>query len=375
MRLRRHCGNNIDQDWWVDIEVGKFSKGRDNLRRHMAARSSLSSREFASALAVLKREQSENMPSPRQELHFHLFNWSVFSFLGCSTAALVIGYLVEEYGSTNDLEWVGFFLLGVPAILGLSIVVLFFLNLKLMWALRRQARSRRRLGLVKNLKGLFKAKRRRNWIRNAFTMFVVFLGVILVPIGLLSFFAFAYFLDIPEALLFSLAISVLGLSLVFLHFMRRGKQRLEIVMRMHESLSEHKETFESDHESAVDISSADYDKIASIERAHIITDRAKSIEMARKESLDSSYVIQKSREMLGAKAALDLDARVRVDDQIFHLVTNPLPPGVTEDPGTGYLRLSVPETSVDILYQVDEQRHRIRLLALQSSAEPADLNP
>ena len=125
----------------------------------------------------------------------------------------------------------------------------------------------------------------------------------------------------------------------------------------------------------MDISSADYHKIAGIERAHIIDDRAKSIKMAHKESPDSSYVIQKSREMLGAKAKLDLNARVRIDDQIFHLMTNPLPPGVTEDPGTGYLRLSVPEASVDILYQVDEERHRIRLLALQSSADSADLNP
>lgn len=337
----------------------------------MTTKSTLDSREFELALAILQREQAAHMPSRRQELWFRLFNLSVFAFLG-TFAIAVLATVPNKPGMENIalVLWV------ISGFLILSTVVLFFLNLGLMRALMRQARLRRRLQLGKSLKDAFKARRRRGRMKNILTLIIAFLGVIIVPAGVLFVVPLLFwFVPTPYVLGFLFILTVLALSLVFLHFMRRGKQRLEIVTSLQASLLGRKEVFESDQESTLDISSADYYKIASIERAHIIDDRAKSIKMAHKESPDSSYVVQKSREMLGAKAKLDLNARVRIDDQIFHLMTNPLPPGVTEDPETGYLRLSVPEASVDILYQVDEERHRIRLLALQSSADSADLNP
>lgn len=312
------------------------------------------------------------MPSRRQELLFRLFNLSVFTFLG-TFAVAVLAAVAEPPGMNEVAEMLWW----ISGLLILSTVVLFFLNLGLMRMLMRQARLRRRLQLVQSLKDAFKAKRRHGRIRNVLTLIMALLGPVLVLAGgsLILLYLLWFGIEIHYVLSVLFILIVLALSLPFLHFMRRGKQRLEIVTNLQATLLGHKEVFESDQESTLDISSADYYKIAGIERAHIIDDRAKSIIRAHKESPDSSYVIQKSREMLGANAELDLNARARVDDQILHLMTNPSPPGVTEDPGTGYLRLSVPETSVDILYQVDEERHRIRLLALPSSVEPADLNP
>ncbi len=173
---------------------------------------------------------------------------------------------------------------GIVAFLVLSTVVLFFLNLGLMGTLIRQARLRRRLQLVQSLKDAFKAKRRHGRIRNVLTLIIALLGAVPVAAGgylVLIYLTFgAGSSEIHYLLGVLLILIVLALSLPFLHFMRRGKQRLEIVMNLQATLLGHKEAFESDQESTVDISSADYYKIAGIERAHIIDDRAQSIKLA-----------------------------------------------------------------------------------------------
>jgi hypothetical protein len=342
----------------------------------MTAKSTLNSQEFKLVLAILQREQTAHMPSRRQELLFRLFNWSVFAFLGTVVVA-GLATVFDVFGGPR-MQDIAVVLLWISALPILSTVILFVLNLGMMRMLFRQARLRRRLQLVQSLKDTFKAKRRHDRIRNIFTLFVAFLGPVFVVVVGSFVLLILLWVGTETHYVFGVlfVLIVLALSLAFLHFMRRGKQRLEVVTNLQASLLGRREVFESDQESILDISSTDYNRIASIERAHIIDDRANSIKMGHKESLNSSYVIQKSHKMLGATSGLDLKARVRVNDQIIRLMTNPSPPGVTEDPGTEkILRLSVPETSVDILYQVDEKRHRIRVLDLRSAADSTDLNP
>jgi hypothetical protein len=77
--------------------------------------------------------------------------------------------------------------------------------------------------------------------------------------------------------------------------------------------------------------------------------------------------MQKSREILAAEAKLDFDTRLLVENQILRLTTEPFPDGHINDPDTGTIRLFVPDTSVEIVYQVDQDNRRIGLLSLQKT--------
>ena len=149
--------------------------------------------------------------------------------------------------------------------------------------------------------------------------------------------------------------------------MRRGKQRLEIITNLQASLLKQKEAFERGHEIPAEISESEYGEIARIETTHIIEDRARSIGLGRNEAADATYLIQNSREMLSAKDQLDLEARARVESAILQLSTEPSPSEASKDRATGVLRLAVPETSVEIQYQIDEEHRRVLLLSLQRS--------
>ncbi len=160
-------------------------------------------------------------------------------------------------------------------------------------------------------------------------------------------------------------LAVLGLSFIFLYFMQRGKQRLNLVNNLRSALAEHEETFEHDKEQQVRIDANEYYRIAEIEREQIISDRQRSISLYSKKALRSEFVIQQSREVRATKANLDKATAALVGDQILQLTTDPRPSGSTEDPDTGTIRLPVPETAVEIEYQVDKDDRRIRVIAVR----------
>ena len=211
----------------------------------------LGSNAFEKALAILNREQEANLPSRRQETLFRLFNLVVYLFSGIGAVAIV-GHL---FGFHTQMQW----LWGLEGIVFLPIVVLFFLNMGLVGKLRNQARLRRRLGLNQDLKALFKAQRREKKFSNIWALLVSILGYPLVVIGL---FVFGLFLFIATAFTDSelliasaagLGLTVLGLSFIFLHFMRRGKQRLELVHRLRTILSRYEDALGQDGAQTVSI--------------------------------------------------------------------------------------------------------------------------
>src|SRR5262245_9879275 len=117
----------------------------------MTATRTLGSREFETALAVLKREQAENMPSSRQLLFYRLFNWSVLPFL-----AVGILYLLSLAAADMGDDWEVIFL-ETWGVVSLIVIVLFVANIGLIRKLRRQAQLRRRLQLTEQLRLACKA--------------------------------------------------------------------------------------------------------------------------------------------------------------------------------------------------------------------------
>lgn len=131
----------------------------------------LASNDFDRALAVLKREQAANAPSPRQERYFHLFNWVLYFFVGLG---VIIGI-----GHAFDLPesvLLGFWCL--EGLVVLSIFPLFFFNLGLVQKLGRQARLRQRLNLDKGLQSLFKAERMESRLSNLWTLLMSLSGLL-----------------------------------------------------------------------------------------------------------------------------------------------------------------------------------------------------
>ena len=161
--------------------------------------------------------------------------------------------------------------------------------------------------------------------------------------------------------------TLLGLSFIFLHFMRRGKQRLDVVRGLRASLSKYEKSFEQDKLQRINIDAKEYDKIARMERAQIIRDRQQSIDMGLKKARTFGYLIQKSREMQAAKARLEPSIKILVENQILQFRTEPVPTGSSEDLDTGTFRLQVPDTDVEIVYQVDQDNRRIKIFSLQTA--------
>jgi hypothetical protein len=69
--------------------------------------------------------------------------------------------------------------------------------------------------------------------------------------------------------------------------------------------------------------------------------------------------------MLVQKDQLDLETRAHVEAAILQLSAEPSALEAAKDKDAGVLRLAVPETSIQILYQIDEEQRRILLLSLK----------
>jgi hypothetical protein len=167
--------------------------------------------------------------------------------------------------------------------------------------------------------------------------------------------------------IFASAAIIVALSFFSFPFMRRAKQKLETILALQKTLMKQKEGPATGRVSSAQLSPSEYEEIARIETTQIIEDRARSIGLAQNEPPDATYLIQNSKEMLSGKHQLDLETRTRVETAIFQLSTDPSPPDAVKDSETGVLRLPVPETSVEIVYHIDEEQRRIFLLSLNRS--------
>ena len=75
-----------------------------------------------------------------------------------------------------------------------------------------------------------------------------------------------------------------------------------------------------------------------------------------------------------AKASLEPDTRVRVQNQIVALMHNPEPEDGRPDPDTGLMVLRVPGTSVDMLYRVKEDTGTIQVYYIEMGKSDSALS-
>jgi len=330
------------------------------------------------AFAVLDREQAAYLPTERQNRLYRAFNISVYATIVAFAIALAIGGLIPHAAETpgTDVYWKVIKVLGwIGNILAVATLTLFISNWGLIRKLYRHARLRRELKLACYFEPAFRAQRKATRVGNAVTMTIALLGVVLV-VGSLAFSiaSFAIWLSTSVSAadfsnitihLLSRSLPVLGVGLSFasLHFVRRGKQRLEVVLRLQETLQ--RKAADPSQTPEIKLSLDDYDAIASLEREHIIRDRASSIVSGRKESNAPGYLCQTSRQMYGAKRKLQPEVLGKVEGAIADLLANPVPVNATTDPVTGSRSIAVADTDLSIEYDVDSDRRLLRLYDLK----------
>lgn len=297
------------------------------------------------------------MPSPRQDLLLKLFNYAVFLFVGIIILEII--YLSFDL-SLGDFEYLlDWFALALLVI----VLVLFALNFGLVRKLFLQARLRRELHLQQRLRSIFKLAR---W-KHRLTLSISFLGYLVFLAGLFILVLAIAFDASLELFAFPVAIIALGLSFTSLHFMKRGRERLDVVRHLHDALSVLEKSVGEVSDQPVSIDAEQYDQIARIERSHIIADRLRSIAAGSKEAPTSGYMIQQSHEMIVDKVKLDSHTRLLVEDQILKLTGDPMSTVPMVNSDNERFQISVPDTDIVLLYQVDQKNRRIRVLSLRSA--------
>jgi hypothetical protein len=328
----------------------------------MTARISLATEESSRALEILQQELQTFRPSRGQVLAYYMLQWNAVAFL----VALLVVFFTREGSTFREV------VTGVVGFTALAMLPILLLNLKLVSRLWRAARMRRRLGLTEPLAAVFQAQRRKTWLLNFLTAVLAVVGVVFVLLAVAVPAIVREELEVTgsRSVLIGLFIGlylILGITLISLHYLRRGMERLAVVEGLRTTLS----AVASDRKEqagAVSVSPEDYDLIAKIERDQIIRERYQNIARSKAGARTSGYVVQMGVEAQQGKSRLPAAERLLVDEQIVKLMADPQSSDVVTDPQRGLRRLPVANTSAEILFEVDEADRRVKIVGIESSA-------
>jgi hypothetical protein len=151
------------------------------------------------------------------------------------------------------------------------------------------------------------------------------------------------------------------MSFVFLHFIARGRERLQVIAELRQTLLATR-----DPAAERTLSAEEYDEITRIERGQISVDRRRSAKAASGRSLEETWGSKEHRDVRDAKLRLSAEALVRVQACIDRLTRRP--DDVVATRRDDVLYLQIPETSLVIGFTVDRAAREIRLLSLSTAA-------
>jgi hypothetical protein len=329
---------------------------------------SLDAHGFESALEILRREQAVCVPTERERRLYRWFNISVYSM----AAVFVLLLMAPMIGESGPMRMVYGFLALVAGALMLGTIVLFFLNWGLIRKLYRHAQLRKRLRLTDYFASAFSAERKTTVVGNVISMLTFIAGWLLILSSLLVGAVTIAIEEIRAAGMGWVALTgaiylvmfLVGVSFVSFRYMQRGKQRLEVVLRLQKTLTE--QAGRGDEAKEVKLSPEEYHAIAALERQHIMRDRADSIASARKQADAPGYLCQSSRAMHLAKSKLPPELLVKVERTIAELLVDPPTAAAARGPQTKTSTTPVAGTGLRIEYDVDPQRHLVRLYDLRT---------
>ena len=310
---------------------------------------------FEHALAVLDRAR----PSPLEDRLFGVMNLAVWMAVTLTGVYFVLRRTRElEPGSPAGIT-----IAWTIALIYVAIVPLFVVNWPLVRKLWRAARRRRQLAtsLKRRIADQFRVRRRERRLLHMTTFGLNVAGFI-VAVGA----AAGLVLELtsgepvgPRLWVYGVT-AVFGLSCMFLHFMARGRERLQVIAELRSSL-----LAAHDPSDERQLTPEAYDEITHIERGQIAADRRRSVRSASKKAFAFTYAAKEHRAVRDAKQALPPETLVRVQAFIDTLTRRP--EGVTVDMRGGVAYVRVPDTALELGFTVDADSREIRLL----SVEPA----
>jgi hypothetical protein len=341
-----------------------YIERREELGR-MSDQVSLDAQGLRDALAILQREQAAYLPTERELTFYRWF--SIFAYSTAASVGLVIALGVVSDDIQAGTMSVVFEFLSIAALVTMfATIVLFALNTSLIRKLYRLAKLRKRLNLADYVaEALYAARHPLRRFVTTMTHVVSLVGWLLIIGAFLGGVAVVFtVLDEGTSPItlgsIYLATFVVGVSFISFRYIRRGKHQLEVVLRLQRTLTDHAA------EPEVKLSTDDYQAIASLERQHIIRDRATSIATARRNTNEPGYLCQTSRQMSLAKGTLPPELLVEVEKTIAELLVDPLS-AAGSDHGTEK-SIPVAGTGLRIQYDIDSARHLVRLHDLQAEA-------
>lgn len=335
----------------------------------MTEQISLDAHGLESALGILQREQTACVPTQRERRLYRWFNICVYATAAMFVLMTSMGAWGEEDGSDSFYMMLGVlgFLAGA---LMLVTIALFFLNVPLMRKLYRHSQLRKRLRLGDYFAAAFSAERKTTRVGNVVALLTFIAGWLLIPASFLAIVAIVVGdthvgeMELLAAGSVFVPMFLVGVSFISFRYMRRGKQRLEVVLRLQKTLTE--QAGQGAEAREVTLSTEEYDAIAALERQQIIRDRQHSIASARKQADGAGYLCQSSRQMHLAKSKLPAELLVKVEGAIAELLVDPPAAAPANGPRTQKSTLPVAGTGLRIEYDVDRQRQLVRLYDLQT---------
>jgi hypothetical protein len=308
----------------------------------------LDSRQFEQALAILERER----PSPSDERRFRLLNQVVWS-----AVFLTLGWFFLLPSNPAVARW----LLIAAVFFYVVSVAMVAANVGLGRKLVRAAMLRRSLRLWPRLRPSFKARRRRHAVQNLVTLVLTLVGY---PIFLFGVFGLLIeLLDSRDSAGLPLAVvqTVFGLGCISIHFIARGKERLEVISELRSDLVARRSTAGT----RVEVSEDKYEQIASIERAQIARDRRRSLARPAKDT--QGYVLRLHRSLREAEAQLEPEVLMQVRECARQLLVDP-----AGNPGgspSEWSYAEVPGAGYELAFTVDHARREVHVMELRPLAK------
>lgn len=325
------------------------------------------SAEFQHALAVLESEQNAMQLSRGQRLSLRFYS----AFIAGVVIFLIamIAYMSIKLRHETDLTDDEYVVLGMLAIGGLTClgaaVVSLFLNLKLLLKIIHSRLRFRKMGFSDGSDALWRAHQKTRRFPALIEKFVL---------------GFSIFLLIVTAIVMAYrawgwASGVLCVSVVFAMFyvLQNGKAHLDMMLARLKELTRLKESMQT----LASTSQAPGERIAlpaeviqqysQVESEQIARSRAQAIS----ESLQSTareFSILSSQQVRQAKASLAPADRLKLEEALDSLMSNPRPATAQAESEDGVFRLPVTGTDLQVIYKVDDAGQRLRLLSLESSA-------
>jgi hypothetical protein len=317
-----------------------------------ASKSVLSREQIRQALAVLREEQQAHPISPAQRRFFLWYRISIWVFF----ISLLLFPIVILRVDLDKYGWVLDVLIIVFGGSFLAVVLLFFLNMKLILYTWREFR----LALKTKLWQLVTQMRTgRQWPRR-------------LMIGIGAFFLVAFLAGTLGSPFFGIPLTVALLPFFFLRFARR---RLDVLRNSDQLVAFLTKLDVSAAPAGTDqfaIPTAVFKEIGAIEDIHIQHRRAKAIDEFRHSG--HGYAVVKSRATIADIAKLDEVSQLRIEARIAELASQSPPPEATLEPG-GIWRVPVTDTPYEIVCRQDQAAHRIELLSLGQSDHTSSSRP